>query len=200
MNILFVNACIRGEESNTLKLCRTALCALRHRFPEAEVSEVNLDAERPLPLYPETVKWRSALHAAMDFRDPVFDYAHSFAAADFVLIGTPYWDLAFPAVLKIYLERVCAVDVTFGYTPEGVPFSLCKGKRLFYITTAGAEIGGYNLGYDYVKALNAQFFRFPDIDCFSVCGFDLGGDPALLVEEGESRLLRLIQSWFPEAL
>ena len=33
----------------------------------------------------------------------IFRYSHQFAAADRIVIAAPYWDLSFPAQLKIYI-------------------------------------------------------------------------------------------------
>ena len=49
----------------------------------------------------------------------MFDLAKQLISADHVVIGAPYWDLSFPARLKIYLER-CSVDkLTFLYDENG---------------------------------------------------------------------------------
>lgn len=195
MTILFVNACVRGEESKTLKLCRAALDELKQKYPQAQVREVNLNLDRPEPLHPELAQERSALHAAKDYNHPIFDYAKEFAAADQILIGAPYWDLSFPSVLKIYLERVCAVDVTFAYSPEGKPYSLCKATKLLYVTTAGGPVGDYNLGYDYIKGLSDVFFGIQEVQCFDVRGLDMGVDVAALIAQGEEDIRKLIRSW-----
>ena len=60
--------------------------------------------------------------------------------ADIIVIAAPYWDLSFPAQLKDYIERVNAVGVTFDYDQEGIPYGLCRAKKLVYITTAGGNI------------------------------------------------------------
>ena len=64
MKILFVNACVRGEASNTLKLCRAALDALCAVHPEAGVEEVNLVEERPAPPYEAQTAQRASLRHA----------------------------------------------------------------------------------------------------------------------------------------
>ena len=195
MKILFVNACLRGGESNTLTLCRAALEALLAHHPEAEVQEVDLAALRLLPLYGEDIKRRSALHAEEAYSDAIYDCARDFAAADCILIGAPYWDLSFPAALKVYLERVCAADVTFSYTAEGKTRGLCRAQQALYITTAGTSVAGLNLGYDYVRTLAELFFGIPAVSCFSLGGFDLGGDTAALLEAGIRDLRALLAGW-----
>ena len=103
MNILFINACVRGDESNTLKLCHAALAEMKKADPSAQIVEVNLDLDRPEPLHPELMRKRSDLRAAGDFTDPMFDYAKQFSNADRIVIGAPYWDLSLPAAFKIYI-------------------------------------------------------------------------------------------------
>ncbi len=62
MKILFVNCCIRGEESQTLRLCRAALDEIASCFPQAQVEELCLDKEELLLytviLWPSATSWR----------------------------------------------------------------------------------------------------------------------------------------------
>ena len=51
-----------------------------------------------------------------------------FAAADVIVIAAPYWDLMFPAVLKTYLENITVTGITFCYSDQGRPQSMCKAK------------------------------------------------------------------------
>ena len=195
MNILFVNACVRGEESNTLKLCRAALEEMQTANPNAVITEVNLDADRPQPLHPEELKKRIELRGRGELTDPMFDYAWQFAKADKIVIGAPYWDLSFPSILKIYIERICVVDITFQYSADGIPSGKCLADKLLYITTAGGPIGEYNLGFDYIKSLCEAFYGIPDVRCFAVKGLEMGGDIETMVREGEQDLRSMIQKW-----
>jgi FMN-dependent NADH-azoreductase len=195
VNILFINACVRGEESNTLKLCHAALEELQKANPEAVVTEVNLDRERPQPLYPELLKKRTELRNQNKLTHPMFDYAWQFAKADQVVIGAPYWDLAFPAILKIYLELISVVDITFQYSPEGKPFGNCAAEKLLYITTAGGPVGDYNLGFDYIKSLCAAFYGIPDVRCFLLRCLEMGGDIGDMMRQGEQELREMVQAW-----
>ena len=40
-------------------------------------------------------------------------------------IRDSYWDLSFPAALKIYIEHAAVMGVTFHYTEEGRCEGLC---------------------------------------------------------------------------
>lgn len=195
MNILFVNGCIRGEESNTLKLCRTALEELHRANPNAVITEVNLDADRPQPLYPELLKERTELRNRKELNHPMFDYAWQFAKADLIVIGAPYWDLAFPAILKIYLELISVVDITFRYGGDGKPAGNCIAEKLLYITTAGGPVGDYNLGFDYIKSLCTAFYGIEDARCYLLRGLEMGGNVETMLQAGEQELRKMIQSW-----
>lgn len=131
-----------------------------------------------------------------DFSHPIFDYAKQFAKADIILIGAPYWDLSFPSVFKIYIERICCVDITFAYSATGEPHSLCAAKKLLYMTTAGGPVlEGYNMGYDYVKKLSDMFFRVPDVRCYLLPQLEMGGDIGAMVQKAKVEVKELVQNW-----
>lgn len=196
MNILFVDACVRGEISNTKKLCHAAIEELTTRYPDAKIQQVELNALRPEPLHPEHVETRSALHATDSYDHAIYDFARQFAQADQIIIGAPYWDLAFPAVLKIYLERVCAVGVTFAYRSDGSPYGLCKGEKLLYISTAGGPVREeYNMGFHYIKGLCQAFFGIKELSCFLLDGLDAAENPGERMEKGEAELRQMLRQW-----
>lgn len=189
MNILFVNGCLRGEPSRTLRLCRTAVAQLQARFPGAEVTELVLDEEDILPLNGARLAHRHELEKQERFDDPVFRYARQFAQADLIVMGAPYWEYQFPAMLRCYLEQVSVCGVTFVYTDEGRPKGLCKANRLFYITTAGGPILHRNCGFDYIKTLCGDMFGFTDLDYVAAESLDvIGVDVEAVLQEAEARL------------
>lgn len=175
MKILFVNACMRGEKSRTLKLCKSYLETLKHLNPDAVFEEVDLDSLEIEAQNGEILAHRDELRHADKFDDEMFDLAKQLIAADHVVIGAPYWDLSFPAKLKVYLER-CSVDkLTFAYDEHGVPHGNCKASSLTYITTAGGFIGDWNFGFDYVKGLTSALFGIPEFHFVSAEGLDIFG-------------------------
>lgn len=189
MTILFVNACVRGAESETLKLCKSALETLGKKYPEATIKEVNLMLDNPQGLTAETLEKRNTLRAAGDYSDPMFDYAKDFAAADKIIIGAPYWDLSFPAILKIYFEQICVVDITFMYTEDGHPKGLCKADELLYISTVGGPlIPGFNMGFDYVKALCTAFYGIENVDYFMIDMMEVFPNKAERIENAKLEL------------
>lgn len=165
--ILFVNACVR-EGSRTLYLARYLLGKL-----EGRIEEVNLEQEHIEPLMRRSLAERDALLKAGDREHEMLRYARAFAEAEEIVIAAPYWDLGFPALLKIYLEAVTAAGVTFTYE-QGIPKGLCRAKRLLYITTAGGPIFA-DFGYSYVKMLAEGFYGISDTLCFKAENLDVEG-------------------------
>lgn len=171
-HILFINACVRPE-SRTRDLARTVLERLA-----GEVEEVDLERERIGVLDSTALKLRDGCIEAGDYSAPMFRYARQFTGADTAVVAAPYWDLAFPALLKIYLESVLVNGLTFCYTPEGRPKGLCRLRRVIYVTTAGGTIEPFNFGFAYVKTLMREFFQVEDIRFLSAEGLDIAGADA----------------------
>jgi FMN-dependent NADH-azoreductase len=172
MKVLFVNACVRSTDSRTYKLCKDYISKLPE---DAEVVEVNLDEEGIKPLDKELLKKRDELLASKNFDDLMFNYAKQIMEADHVIIGAPYWDLSFPALLKIYLEQCSVTGLTYIYNEKGIPEGQCKAKSLSYITTSGGPIGDFNFGYDYVKGL-CMLFGIPNTYFISAETLDVWGN------------------------
>lgn len=167
--LLFVNACVRPE-SRTFDLARCVL----DRW-QGEVERLDLAAEDIQPLDLERLEARSAAVAEGKFDLPMLRYARQFAQADVVLMAAPFWDLSFPAWLKLYLEAITVTGLTFRYTPEGWPQGLCKARKLIYVTTAGGPTEGMDFGYPYVQAMARGFFGIPEVVCFKAENLDIVG-------------------------
>lgn len=159
MKLLFVNACIRGDESRTYELCRDYIDKFLEQKKEEpwHVEEIDLNAADIKPLDKDSLLRRDECLKKGDLDDPMFGLAKQMIEADHVLIGAPYWDLSFPSKLKIYLERCSVTGLTFIYSEEGIPAGQCRAKSLTYLTTSGSPIGDFNFGYDYIKGLCALF-------------------------------------------
>ena len=167
--ILFINACIRPD-SRTLELAETLLQTLN-----GHIQEVVLQKKQLPTLDLEGMQKRNQAAQAQDFSDPIFDTAKQFAAADIIVIAAPYWDLMFPAALKTYLENITVGSITFCYSAQGRPQSLCKAKALYYVTTSGGFIGQNDFGFSYIKALAQNFFEIPEIHRYTAEGLDIFG-------------------------
>ena len=192
--ILFVNACMRGpERSRTWKLCQTFLNACKNRWPEAEIRERDLTAS-PLPVLTTELDDRRHQRFPENPRDPMFAPAHEVAQADLVVIGAPYWDLTFPAALKVYLEWASMLGITFRYTQEGQQVGMSRAGALVYLTTAGGPIGEQNYGFQYLQGLG-RMLGVPEARCVAAENLDVWGrDPEAIVEEARERAVRLARS------
>ena len=181
--ILFINACPR-EGSRTLALARHLLTKLDGTTEELPIFEENL-----LPLNGKTLALRDKLIAGGKFDHPIFKYARQFAQTDTVVIAAPFWDLSFPSALKIWLEYVMALGVTFHYAENGLPQGLCKAKRLFYVSTAGGPILPAHMGFDYVDALAKNYFSIPETACFSAENLDvIGADAEAILADAQAQI------------
>ena len=179
---LFINCCVR-EESRTDRLARAVLQKLGGDFTELKLYEANLK-----PLDRDTMNKRTALIERGDYSDPMFDYAKQFASADTIVIAAPYWDLSFPATLKIYIENIYVTGIVSAYDESGMPVGLCKAKELYYVTTAG---GPYDpaYSYGYVESLAKSFFGIPVTHLVKAEMLDIVGNDA------EEILRRKIEKW-----
>ena len=167
--ILFINACV-GQGSRTLELTNTLLQKLK-----GDIQEIKL-FETQWPILDQNgIEKRNKAELNNDFSDPLFSAAKQFAAADIIVIAAPYWDLMFPAVLKTYLENIVVGGITFDYSHQGIPQSLCKARELYYVTTSGGYIGQNDFGFSYIKALAQNFFGIAQIHRYSAEGLDMFG-------------------------
>ncbi|MBR6288913.1 MAG: NAD(P)H-dependent oxidoreductase [Acholeplasmatales bacterium] len=168
--ILYINSCVR-EESRTNKLAKYLLDKLN-----GNIVEVNLNKENIRPLNSSLLKKRDKLREINDYNDDLFKYAKELRDADIVVISSPYWDLSFSSLLKIYFENVNIGGITFGYDENGNIKSLCHIKKLYYVTTAGGYIQSDEYGFGYVKSMFNTFYNVNDISYIRAEGLDIYGN------------------------
>ena len=174
--ILFVNGCVR-ENSRTLELAQAVLAK------ETEtIEEVRLYPDGPEGLDAQKLALRDELLQQKEYGHPMFDLARQFAEAEAIVLAAPYWDLAFPAKVRAYLEEVTVSGITFRYGENGIPQGLCRAKRLIYVTTAGGPIF-QNYGYEYIKALAQGFYGIPNVSIVKAEGLDIWGADAQAIME-----------------
>lgn len=183
MSILFVNAAFR-EGSRTLRLAEYYL-----EKQEKEVSYVELGDFCLQPLNRESLEVYNKAVAEHNFEDDMFEPAKEFAATEEIVIAAPFYNYSIPAVLHTYLELVCSQGVTFDMCPGGGYHSLCKAKKLTYITTAGGPIPEHDHAFDYIKDLCKMFWNIEDIQYIKADGLDIDGvDVERILEETMQRI------------
>lgn len=175
--LLFINACVRGKDSRTLALAEQLLERIREANSQDmafHIEEIRLSTENMLPLNYERLQRRDELLAAGQTDDTMFDYANAVAGADMLVIAAPYWDMSFPASLKIFLELTSVDGITFTYAQDGTPIGLTNAHDMYYVTTSGGYIGDCNFGFEYVNAI-CRLYGVENTHFVSAEGLDLDG-------------------------
>ena len=170
-NILFVDCCVRGVHSRTKELCDYFLNCIREITNGIFTDRIVLSEVNISPMNVQLLEKRDRFISENCFEDKMFDMAKQFANADYIVVGAPYWDLSFPALLKVYIENVMVTNITFRYTVNGEE-GMCNAKKLIYITTSGGYIGGNNWGFEYIRAA-AKMLGIEDTVCISAEGLDI---------------------------
>lgn len=195
VKVLYIDCCIRRKESRTRLLAEGFLSALQN-IEGYQVERLCL-MDEPLTTLSEGFFAQRERLLAADRRDHSrFRYAHQFSQADRVIVAAPFWDLGFPALLKLYVENICVDQITFGADERGT-FGLCKAKRLLFLTTRG---GDYNnspleMGARYLEAL-CKFWGIPRFDVVAADGLDLGLEPVqTILDRAIEEALRLVDNF-----
>lgn len=192
MKLLFVDACIsqRGEGSRTLGLAEAFLKAFKEGRPGAEVERLRIEGLGLSPFAPAELDAREALARAGDFNAPVFALARQFQAADRIAVAAPFWDLTFPAALRVYIEHISACGLCYHYEADGCHGD-CRAERLAYLTTGGDFEKPESLGVLYWKQI-AEMFGIPRFDYVFAGGLDLEPSKAPeILAEAQKKALRL---------
>lgn len=169
--ILHINCCIR-KNSRTNFLANALIEKINNKDI---VTETKLCNEKLLPLNEKSLNYRSELIEKGQYNDSIFDYAKNFANADIIVISAPFWDLSFPALLKIYFENIYVTGIVSKYDGNGQPKGLCKAKKLYYVTTAGGlYCPKYSFGY--IKELSIKYFGIKEVKLIMAEMLDIEGN------------------------
>ena len=172
---LFVDCCLR-KESRTKMLAD----AFFEELKGYEIKHLKLENENLKPLVGDFLDSRQALLDKGDLNNERFKYAHEFKNADLVVIAAPFWDLSFPALLKIYIENISVDGITFTSSEKGLE-GLCKANNLVYLTTRGGIYKNDPLeqATPYLNALKTSFgfkeFNYIAADGMDIVGYDFNG-------------------------
>ena len=168
---LFVDCCIRDNESRTRELADAFLSGLSgYAVDRLFLPEENLSC-----FTGAYFAQRERLVAARAFDHPRFRYARQFAEADLIVIAAPFWDLSFPALLKVYIEQISVDGITFTTGDSGL-VGLCRASGMVFLTTRGGFYTGdpMEMGSRYLEAMHA-FFGIGRYDCVAADGMDVAG-------------------------
>jgi FMN-dependent NADH-azoreductase len=175
--LLFVNACVRGQDSRTLALAEQLLMRIKEeniKDMAFKIEEIRLSTENLVPLNYERLLRREELMAAGISEDTMFDYANAVASADMIVIAAPYWNMSFPSSLSIFFELASVEGITHTYGEDGMPIGLAQASDMYYVTTSGGFIGDCNLGFEYANTL-CRLYGIENTHLVSAQGLDLEG-------------------------
>ncbi len=131
--LVVINACVRQDDSRTLRVAEPIIEALSKRYAVVRYDLPQMDFVLPLSTEKLAERDRGVIAPW------ALEAAKNIAEADRIIIASPFWDMSFPAVLKCFFEQTTLFGVTFvddGKTCSG----LCKSPKVLYITTRGSNI------------------------------------------------------------
>ena len=146
--LVYINSCIRKEESRTLKIATPIIEALKEKYDvfEVDVNSLELDVI-------DYEKYHKRMNGYV--REDILDLAKRIADADRIVIAAPFWDMSFPSKLKALFEQCSLFRITFADDGNGC-YGLCKADKALYITTRGGNFptgSEFEQATPYIKAL-----------------------------------------------
>ena len=177
MDVLYIDCCIRGEQSRTRKLAEAFLAELGKR-ENISIERLTLMDEPIIPFSNGFFWQRERLLEQGELNHPRFRYAHRFQQADRIVIAAPFWDLSFPALLKVYIENLCVQGITFDCDEKNGCFGVCQAEKMLFLTTRGGALEGSptDNGTKYLSDM-AQFFGIPSFLSIAAEALDMGLEP-----------------------
>ena len=196
MKSLWVNVCAH-EVSRTLELSREFIGKYCEKHSvEVEIEEIRLFEEKNLDLFDwERVNERLRLQKLKQWENPMFDYARQWIEADRIIVSAPYWDLSFPAVLKVYMENIFVTGLSFYYDANGIPKGLSRADKLLYITTSGGPVKDKDMGYEYISGC-AKMLGIYETKRLAAEGLDvLQWDGSAILQKAKLCAAELAKTW-----
>lgn len=142
--LLHINVSPRGNYSISRRLGNAAVKAWKERNLGGQVIERDL-AKTPLTFV--DLDWIAGAYAPPEHHNVNHKKAlalsdelvSELAAADEIILATPMYNFAVPAVLKAWVDHVVRAGKTFRYNAAGRPEGLLAGKKVFAIIASGGS-------------------------------------------------------------
>lgn len=130
--LILIDACMRDGESRTRRILEPLMSELGKSY---EIETVVLDGEDYQAVDRRVLAERGEGHVP----ETIAEQARRLAAADRIVIAAPFWDMSFPAILKVFIENMSLFNITF--KDNGTYFEgLCRCEKVLYITTRGMNV------------------------------------------------------------
>ena len=177
--LLYIDACIRGENSRTRALAEAYLDAYRAAHPQDGIETADLSRTALKPLDCAALQARDAAFGAWNERQ--FALARQLRGADRIVIAAPFWNGTFPAALHVYFEHVCVAGLTFNCVDDRYE-GLCRAQECVFLTTRG---GVYETGTSQLRDVATPFLEslttmlgVPRVRVIAAEGLDIAGNDA----------------------
>ena len=147
--LLYIDACIRDEESRTKRIAEPIVKALEKKYDVQRFVLNDMDLE-----IVQRDLIRKRLNGMIDAT--VMSWAETVRDADRIVIAAPFWDMSIPAALKNFIELCSILDVTF-MTNDKTCYGNCRAEKMLFITTRGMDIPTGDIreqATSYLKALS----------------------------------------------
>ncbi|NPD81232.1 NAD(P)H-dependent oxidoreductase [Prevotella sp. PINT] len=148
--LIVIDACMRDGESRTRRILEPLVKELGKRY---ETETIVLDGEDYQSVGRKVLAERSNGYVP----EEVAEQARRIAEADRLVIAAPFWDMSFPAILKVFIENMSLFNITF--KDNGTYFEgLCRCEKVLYITTRGMNVrtgDPIEAATPYIKAIGA---------------------------------------------
>ena len=147
--LLYIDACIRDDESRTKRIAEPIVKALEKKYDVQRFVLNDMDLE-----IVQRDLIRKRLNGMIDAT--VMSWAETVRDADRIVIAAPFWDMSIPAALKNFIELCSILDVTFK-TNDKTCYGNCKAEKMLFITTRGMNIPTGDIreqATSYLKALS----------------------------------------------
>ncbi|MDE6146795.1 MAG: NAD(P)H-dependent oxidoreductase [Bacteroidales bacterium] len=148
--LIVIDTCMRDAESRTRRILEPIVEELGKTY---EIERVVLDGEDYAAVGRKVLAERNNGHVPAE----TVEMARRVAEADRLVIAAPFWDMSFPAILKVFIEQMSLFNITF--KDNGSYFDgLCKCGKVLYITTRGMNVHTgepLEAATPYIKAISA---------------------------------------------
>ncbi|MFM0045660.1 NAD(P)H-dependent oxidoreductase [Paraburkholderia sediminicola] len=154
MKILHIDSSPMRTRSTSRALTERIMKLLKHRFPDAQTSHLDL-ATNALPHLTEDIFLASRAEPGSLTEEQVRERSLTDAliddllASDVVVIGVPMYNLSVPTQLKAWIDRIAQPGRTFRYTDRGI-VGLVRGVKVILASSRGGL-------YSHMPALERDF-------------------------------------------
>ena len=149
MKKLMVIDCCMREGSRTERILNPVVEALSSRY---DIERIKVEDLHLTAVDSRVLEERASGYVP----EEIVALSRRLASASRIVIAAPFWDMSFPAALKVFFENMSLFNITFADDGEKC-VGLCSCERVLYITTRGMNIhtgDDIEQGTPYIKALS----------------------------------------------